>query len=93
MRNNMNNYLSRILKLLEFIEIKINSLEISDTQAIIIFQYYQWEEEIIIDFTKKTHEGDIGHSVLCQYKSFNKPLRLIGYHELLRVLYEISLEI
>jgi hypothetical protein len=93
MENNMNNYLSRILKLLEFIEIKVNYIEISDTQAIIIFQYYQWEEEIIIDFTKKTCEGDIGHSVSCQYKSFNEPLRQIGYHELLRVLYEISLEI
>jgi hypothetical protein len=89
----MNNYLSRILKLLEFIEIKINSCEISDTQARITYQYYQWGEEIIIDFTKKTYEGDIGHNVSCQYKSFNKPLRPIGYHELLRELFEISLDI
>jgi len=89
----MNNYLSKVLKLLEFIEVKINSCEISDSEARIIFQYYQWEEEIIIDFTKKSHEGDIGHGVFCQYKSFDKPLRPIGYNELLRILFEISLEI
>jgi len=89
----MNSYLSNILKLLEFIEIKVNSCEISDSKASIIYQYYQWEEEIIIDFTKESHEGEIGHSVYCQYKSYDKPLRQIGYHELLRMLFEISLEI
>ena len=89
----MNSYLSNILKLLEFIEIKVNSCEISDSKARIIYQYYQWEEEIIIDFTKKSHEGEIGHSVFCYYKSYNKELNPIGYNELLRILFEISLEI
>ena len=89
----MNNYVNTILRLLEFVEVKINTCEISETQAIIIFQYYQWEEEIIIDFTKKSYEGDICHNVTCQYKSFNDSLKIIGYHELLRTLFEISLEV
>ena len=89
-----NNYLKHLLELLEYTKTKINSYEVSDNGVKIKMQYYQWEEEIIIDFTTPSHEGDLGHSISCQYKRFNQPTPTpIGWHELLREVFELSLEI
>lgn len=89
-----NNYLNHVLKLLKFTDTKINSCEISDTEAKIKMQYYQWEEEIIIDFTTPSNEGELGHDVSCYYKKFNQPNATpIGYHQLLKEIFELTLEI
>lgn len=88
------NYVNHLLKLLQYTDTKINSCEVTDIGAKIVMQYYQWEEEIIIDFTTPSKEGEIGHDVSCYYKSFNQPhLIPIGFDQLQRELFEISLEI
>lgn len=88
------NYVNTLLKLLKYTDTKINSCEVTDTGAKIVMQYYEWEEEIIIDFTTPSREGELGQSVFCFYKRFSDTISTpINWHPLLRGIFELSLEI
>ena len=88
----LNCYIYQLLRLLEFTKTKINSCELSESEAIVKIQYYEFEEEIVIDYIINK-EGIQIDDVSCYYKRFNQPLSPIGWNELFMEIFSKSLEV